>query len=293
MKLINPSEISGKILTLLEQSDERVTIVSPYMKISKWYKLLNKLNDLKAKSIPIEIFVRDDPRNEETYQDLDQLDLEYQKIPHLHSKLYLNEKYGIVSSMNLLLSSEINSLEIGYVTETKQEHEKLIRYHHRYINTAIPVNLNTKPGQFEDIEEIMSGVLDKLVEIDKESWIWLDKNVLQINMGSNNYSVRIGYDQAHFLRVLTPLNQREYELFSGTLGKIEKLTTMKTALHPDTHGKERQNTQKSTRKTLGQISGQTQRLLKSTCITRILQTEADFVMDSIIRFTKAVDKHRS
>ncbi|MEN8204286.1 MAG: hypothetical protein ABFS28_16945 [Bacteroidota bacterium] len=59
MKLINPSEISGKILTLLEQSDERVTIVSPYMKISKWYKLLNKLIDLKAKGIPIEIFVMD------------------------------------------------------------------------------------------------------------------------------------------------------------------------------------------------------------------------------------------
>ena len=75
MKLINPSEISGKILTLLEESDERMIIVSPYMKISKWYRLLNKLNDLKAKSIPIEIYVRDDHRNKETYQDMDQLEL--------------------------------------------------------------------------------------------------------------------------------------------------------------------------------------------------------------------------
>ena len=293
MKLINPSEISGKILTLLEESDERVIIVSPYMKISKWYKLLNKLNDLKARSIPIEIYVRDDHRNEETYQDMDQLELEYQKIPHLHSKLYMNEKYGIVTSMNLLLSSEINSLEIGYFTETKQEYEELIRYHHRYINTEIPVNLNTKAGQFEEMKEIISGVQNKLVEIGKEIWIWLDKNVLQINMGVNNYSVFIGYDEAHFLRVFTPLNQREYDLFSGTLGKIEKLTAMKTELHPDANGKGQQNTQQSTRKTLQQITGQTQRLLKSTCITRILKTEADLVIDSIIRFIKAVDEHRS
>jgi len=293
MKLINPSEISGKILTLLEECEERVIIVSPYMKISKWYRLLNRLNDLKAKSIPIEIFIRDDHRNEETYQDLDQLELEYQKIPHLHCKLYLNEKHGIVSSMNLLLSSEINSLEIGFLTETKQEHEELIRYHHRYINAEILVNLNAKTGQVEDIKKIMSGIQDKLVEIEKEIWIWLDKNVLQINMGINNYSVFIGYDEAHFLRVFTPLNQRENDLFSGALEKIEKLTGMKTELHPEAKVNEQQNAQKSSRRTLQQITGQTQLILKSTCITRILNTEADFVIDSVIRFIVVVDEHRS
>lgn len=292
MRLINPSEISAKIITLLEESDEWVTIVSPYMKISKWYKLLNKLNDLKAKSIPIEIFVRDDHRNKETYHDLDQLELAYQKIPHLHSKLYMNEKYGIVTSMNLLLSSEINSLEIGFLTETRQEYEELKRYYHKYIYLKTPVNFKTNTGQFADTMEIMSGVQEKLVEIEKEIWIWLDKNVLQISMGINIYSVLIGYDEAHYLRVLTPLNQREYDLFSRILGKIEKLTAMKIELLPKSIGKERQNSQKSIQKTAQQINGQTQGLLKSTCITRILKIEADYVIDSIIRFTKAVDEIR-
>ena len=40
MKLIKPTEISARILTLLDESDERVIIVSPYMKISKWYKFI-------------------------------------------------------------------------------------------------------------------------------------------------------------------------------------------------------------------------------------------------------------
>ena len=108
--MIKPSEISARILTLLDESDERVIIVSPYMKISKWYKFMNKINGLKTRRILIEIYVRDDPDNTATYRDLDQLALEYKKIPHLHSKLYLNERYGIVTSMNLLLSSEINSI---------------------------------------------------------------------------------------------------------------------------------------------------------------------------------------
>ena len=85
MKLIKPSEISGRILTLLDESDERVIIVSPYMKISKWYKFINKVDSLKSR-----------------------------KIPHLHNKPYLNERYGIVTYMKLLLRSAINSLEIGY-----------------------------------------------------------------------------------------------------------------------------------------------------------------------------------
>ncbi len=51
MKLIKPSEISARILTLLEESDERVIIVSTYMKISKWYKFMNKVNGLKTRRI--------------------------------------------------------------------------------------------------------------------------------------------------------------------------------------------------------------------------------------------------
>ena len=86
MKLIKPSEISARILTLLEESDERVIIVSPYMKISKWYKFMNKVSGLKTRRIHTEIYVGEDPNNSATYSDLDQLALQYNKIPHLQSE---------------------------------------------------------------------------------------------------------------------------------------------------------------------------------------------------------------
>lgn len=43
MKLIKPSSVSGEIMTLIEEADEKVILVSPYCKVKKWYKLLNKI----------------------------------------------------------------------------------------------------------------------------------------------------------------------------------------------------------------------------------------------------------
>ena len=53
MKWINPAEISARILTLLDESDERVIIVSPYMKISKLItKKIGDLSTMKAEIHP-------------------------------------------------------------------------------------------------------------------------------------------------------------------------------------------------------------------------------------------------
>ncbi len=202
MKLIKPSEISARILTLLEESDERVIIVSPYMKISKWYKFMNKVNELKTRRIHIEIYVRDDPNNAATYRDLDQLALQYKKIPHLHSKLYLNERYGIVTSMNLLLSFEINSLEIGYAA---------------------------------DLKEITHRIREELKRIVKNSWLWLAENALHISTGTNNYIVSIndGYLRVTAsLRIDYETKQKIIQRSSLIVKKVGDLTAMKVDMHP-------------------------------------------------------------
>ena len=45
----------------------------------------------------------------------------------------MNEKEAIVSSMNLLLSSEMNSLDIAYKTTNLEEYNELLDYYNRYI----------------------------------------------------------------------------------------------------------------------------------------------------------------
>jgi hypothetical protein len=281
VKLINPSEISARILTMLDESDQWVILVSPYMKISKWYKFLNKVKELRARNILPEIYVRNDPDNKATYRDLDQLALQYKKIPHLHSKLYLNERYGIVTSMNLLLSSEINSLEIGYVTETRTEYNELLRYFHRYIHIGEPVHCDTITGELAaDLKEIIHSIREDLKSTAKNSWPWFAGNRLHISTGRNNYIVSIndGYlNITACLRIASGTKQKSIQPSPLIAKKVEDLTAMKVDVHP------------SSMPDILQLSAQAQHTLKSTCITGILEADAPYMMESVRSFIDATD----
>jgi hypothetical protein len=280
MKLIKPSEISARILTLLEESDERVIVVSPYMNISKWYKLVNKFNGLKTRRIPMEIYVRDAPDNLETYRNLDHLALQYKKIRNLHCKLYLNEKYGIVTSMNLLLSSEIHALEIGYATETWTEYNELLQFYHRYIRNGDPVNCDIMVSQpTVDMKEFMNSVREELDRNAKNSWHWLAENTLHISTGRMNYRVSINNGKLRItarIKITSGKMQKSFQPSSSITKKVKDLTTMKVEIHhglPD----------------LMELSGLAQHTLKSTSITEISEAETAYITDSVIRFINATD----
>lgn len=131
MKLLKPSQISGEIMTLIQEADKSLVIVSPYYNISNWKKLLNSLTFPINKKIEIEFYVRQG--ESKSINEIKSLDLIPTEIKRLHSKLYFNENYGIVSSMNLTESSDKESLDIAYKTETKDEYAELINYYNRYI----------------------------------------------------------------------------------------------------------------------------------------------------------------
>lgn len=202
MNLINPSEISARIMTLIDESEEKVILVSPFVRISKWYKLINKLQELATRNVQLELYVRDDLENTLTFRDLDALGIQYTSIPHLHSKLYLNEKSGIVSSMNLLLSSEINSLEIAYATENHTEYKTLKAYFSRYIYSNPHISARhisaahvSRPSQgigaLADSTEFINEVKSGLLECRKNAWPWLTNNELNISTGMNNYRISL------------------------------------------------------------------------------------------------------
>lgn len=238
MKLIKPSEISARILTLIDESDEKMIMVSPYMKISKWFKLVNKINGLRTRNISTEIYVRDDPDNKATYRDLDQLTLGYKRIPNLHSKMYMNEKSGIVTSMNLLLSSEINSLEIGYETESRDDYYDLLGYYYRYIRSREFVHPDKSISHTPtDIRKVMLRIRKELDNSGLNSWFLLTESTLQITTSRNDY--RISIDEGN-LRISANLNlgstktQNIIEDNSLILKRIKDLTGMNVSIYPGT-----------------------------------------------------------
>jgi len=135
MKLIKPSQISGEIMTLIQEADSKLVIVSPYYKIDKWKKLLNAIKFPIDKKIDIEFYVREGEI--QSINQVKNIDFEPIEINRLHTKLYFNENYAIVSSMNLLESSDRESLDIAYKTETKEEYNDLIDYYKRYIKNNV------------------------------------------------------------------------------------------------------------------------------------------------------------
>jgi hypothetical protein len=58
MKIINPSEISGKIMNLFDEARKFIVIVSPYYNFGNWKKLIKRLDAAKQKKIQIEFYVR-------------------------------------------------------------------------------------------------------------------------------------------------------------------------------------------------------------------------------------------
>lgn len=202
MIFLKPNSVSGEIMNLLDEANEKVIIVSPYCKFDKWFRLTNKIKDLIARDIEIEFYIRDN--EPESFDQVKALGIKPICIPNLHSKLYLNEKCGIVTSMNLLLSSEINSLELGYKTETPQEYAELVDFYNTYLNK------NLKP--INDGIEWREILVNLLIEKFERIRIFDNEGELQIKTFSNNYNIFIWNNNSqNKLRMSGIISGSEYE----------------------------------------------------------------------------------
>jgi hypothetical protein len=286
MKFIKPSEISGKIMTLIEECDEKLILISPYIKIAKWYKLLNKIKELKSRNINYQIFVREDNSNIETYNELQTLGLSYSTIPNLHAKLYMNEKYAIVTSMNLLLSSEINSLEIGYITETAEEYNELVGFVERFIKSEhknnVPINKSDKEkaGYYELSGMIWQDRFCELIsrELNQNIEAWPDKGSIRIKTKTNNYQCFISNsNKINNLRLSGILSGKEYEEFNKIYDQLEKDTKLKIELTPFKNGYHSM--------IWGELSG-----INSRDIFYLNQIDERKVVEAITKFVVTVDK---
>lgn len=154
MKLIKPKQISGEIMTLLDEAEQKIIIVSPYVQVSKWLKMKNVFNQVKEREVEVEFYFREG--EQKTKEEILKLDFAPIPINRLHAKFFMNESYGIISSMNLLSSSDIGSLDIAYKTETKKEYKELKEFYKKYINKKLDKVLS--------IEEVIDSIEENICE---------------------------------------------------------------------------------------------------------------------------------
>lgn len=127
MNYINPHEISGKILTLIEEAENELIIVSPYIKVKSWVRMMRALQKAIRNEVKITFIIRKNAEQKELSV-IEDLGITPILIDDLHAKLYINDKSAVVTSHNLYHYSETNSIELGHYTEDVKEIKELKKF---------------------------------------------------------------------------------------------------------------------------------------------------------------------
>jgi hypothetical protein len=147
VKILPPDSISSELLNLIHSANQYLVLVSPYVRIGQWPRLTAALTSAQHRGVQIKAFVRHDPDNASSWEELEALGIRPRLIAHLHAKFYFSERCGLISSLNLLSSSHSHALEIGCTLETAEELQELKDYVKRYI---VPLEQTERPSE-EDL----------------------------------------------------------------------------------------------------------------------------------------------
>jgi len=146
MNFIPPLEIASKIMTLIQDADKELIIVSPYVNLNNWDKMVKCLERTIRRGVNVKFIVRKNAKQDLSL--LKNLGITPIMVDDLHAKVYINEKYGIVTSLNLLHYSDINSIDIAYSTQTEKQRIELVNFVDKYVyvqSTPTLINGISKP----------------------------------------------------------------------------------------------------------------------------------------------------
>ena len=217
MQLIKPRQISGEIMTLIEEADKKVILVTPYLKVKNWHKLMNIFNTLISRKIDVEMFVREGEH--ESIKEAREAGFKPITIPHLHTKLYMNEKVAIVSSMNLLYSSDTSSLDIALKTENQKEYDELMEYYTRYIAQPKPGTqpLSSTPSISynwrDDLKAKLAKSVGDKVKIEEQSGVMLIQT-------RNRYEASMNKGVGSEFRISAILSGKEFDYVTKYPNKV-------------------------------------------------------------------------
>lgn len=118
-KFLTTSQITAEIETIIIDAEERLVLVSPYIKISELF--IERLRTTTEKDIEIIIIYGKKDLSESEEEKLSEFStINFFYCENLHAKCYFNESRMVVTSMNLYEYSMLNNREMG-VLITKQD----------------------------------------------------------------------------------------------------------------------------------------------------------------------------
>ncbi|MBX9886541.1 MAG: hypothetical protein K2Y30_01240 [Flavobacteriaceae bacterium] len=137
MRIIAPYQITSEILTLIHEAKEYLILVSPYVNFNNWESIKVAIQNAANRNVKIKFYCRFEDNNFKSWEQIEAVGIEPKLVKNLHSKLYFNERTGIVTSMNLLTSSNLNAMEFGAIYNTTVELEELKSYVKKYLEPNV------------------------------------------------------------------------------------------------------------------------------------------------------------
>jgi hypothetical protein len=142
MIFIPPMEIATRIMTLIDNANTELILVSPYISIDNWQKFKKCIQRAIDRGVNITIYARENAN--QNLQTIISFNVNLYLVKDLHAKIYLNDKYAIASSQNLIQYSDDNSIDFGYSTETEEERAQLLNLIKQYLIVSKPIKKETK-----------------------------------------------------------------------------------------------------------------------------------------------------
>ena len=123
-KFLDGAGVQSALTDIIKKTDQELCILSPYLKIPIQTK--NYLKSIDDHHRPMTIIYRSDFKlNDDDIAFFNGLNnLELFHCENLHSKCYINEKEGLITSMNLHEHSQTHNWEMG-IRFTKQDDQEI------------------------------------------------------------------------------------------------------------------------------------------------------------------------
>ena len=216
MKTIPPHQITNEILNLINEAEEYLILVSPYVNFNNWEHIKRCISNAQSRNVNIIFYTRLDNDNQKSWEQIENLNIDPKLIKNLHAKMYFSEKAGVVTSMNLLVSSNLSAIEFGIICNTKEELFELQDFVKKYLEPNVekekPSNddLYLAKAKFNTIlTDYLSRILQKNV-----SCRW-EKGALKINANNQYYaSLDKAENKLYISSIISKIEYDSFEVFS-------------------------------------------------------------------------------
>lgn len=237
MKIIHPNKVTGQLLDIIQEAEKELVIVSPYVNFSYWQKPVTAIKQAISRGVKVDFYIRNDPGRDTGQAHVEKLGITPILVENLHAKIYYNDTDGIITSMNLLHSSDSNSIEIGSQVEAPAELAELRRIVHQFLAhykaplvpapvLPAPVSLHTGQAFDQQLTDFLSSTIDEDAHAQ-----WEDDSQLNISALRNSFYLTIERPSCQIL-LEGIISQREATRFTSHGWRFFSSPSLKYQLRP-------------------------------------------------------------